>query len=139
MFDLCVQFGNIFFSGFDFFEKTWFVVLLMSLPGANLVKKHDLYLFDVLAGVKFCKTSRFVFFLMSLLGANFVKNQVFNNLKSFAVLKNNVIGMILSLSSVLERSVLKNYAECTNQRLKPTSGARYRSRKVKKMRFSSKN
>ena len=61
---------------------------------------------------------------MSLPGANFVKNQICVILKSFAVLKNNVIWMVLSLRSVLERSVLKNDAECTSQRLKPTSGAR---------------
>ena len=61
---------------------------------------------------------------MSLPGAFFVKNHIYVLLKSFAVLKNNVIGMVLSLRSVLERLVLKNYAECTSQRLKPTSGAR---------------
>ena len=62
--------------------------------------------------------------LMSLLGTIFVKNHMYVLLKSFAVLENNVIGMVLRLRSVLERLVLKNYAECTNQRLKPTSGAR---------------
>ena len=67
---------------------------------------------------------RFVFLLMSLPGANFVKNNVFVIPQIFAVLKNDVIWMVLSLRSVLERLVLKKYAECTSQRLKPTSGAR---------------
>ena len=44
--------------------------------------------------------------------------------KGFAVLKNDVIWMVLSLRSVLERLVLKKYAECISQRLKRTSGAR---------------
>ena len=61
---------------------------------------------------------------MSLPGAIFVKNRVFVILKSFAVLKNDVIWMVLSLRSVLELLVLKKYAERTSQRLTPTSGAR---------------
>ena len=83
------------------------------------------YLFvDVPAGGKFCKKTRFVFLLMSLPGANFVKNSVFVIFKGFARVKNDVIWMVLSLRSVLERLVLKKYAECTSQRLKRTSGAR---------------
>ena len=62
---------------------------------------------------------------MSLPGANFVKNRVFVIFKDFArVNKNDVIWMVLSLRSVLERLVLKKYAECISQRLKRTSGAR---------------
>ena len=45
-------------------------------------------------------------------------------LQSCAVLKNDIIWMVLSLRTVLERLVLKNYVECTSRGLKRTSGAR---------------
>ena len=68
MFEFLIKFAKILFARFDFLEKTQFVFLLMSLPGANLVTQ-----------------TRLVFFTMSLPGAIFVINIVFIILKSFAV------------------------------------------------------
>ena len=53
-----------------------------------------------------------------------MKNRVFVIFKGFAREKNDVIWMVLSLRSVLERLVLQKYAECTSRHVKRTSGAR---------------
>ena len=84
-----------------------FVVLLMSLPRAFFIKKHDL-----------------PFFRCPCRGQILFKNCVFVTLKGFARVKNDRIWMVLSLRSMLELLVLKKYAECTSRHVKRTSGAR---------------
>ena len=62
VFEFRIKFAQIFFPGFDFSEKTRFVFLLISLPGENFVKRHDLSFYDGPAGGKLCEKLSFCYF-----------------------------------------------------------------------------
>ena len=77
----------------------------MSLPEANFVKNHDLSFLRCT-----CRRHCEKCFLVIL--------------KGFAVVKNDLICMVLRFKSELELLVLKNLRKCTSQRIKRPSGAR---------------
>ena len=75
-------------------------------------------------GRPFLKFTISHFVCVALRAAFFLKNRVFFMYTILFTLQNWLIFVVLSLGSVPERVVLKKYAECTSQRLQPSSGAR---------------
>ena len=73
---------------------------------------------------RFWKNTIFHFVDVALRAASILKNRIFCICLTSSRWQNTCIWLDLSIRSVLERLVLKKYAECTSQRLKRTSGAR---------------
>ena len=99
----------------------------LSLKIHDFVENQRLVVFVCVAlrAAFFENTRLVVFVCVALRAASILKNRVFWYLINVLEVTKHFYLADLSIGSALERLVLKNDADCTSQRLKWTSGARF--------------